>query len=219
MTNSENSRVNKPNLSLTDVLRCFLILFKSILSIFALNFFVEEQTQLKWTTNYKINKMSFKVAWEKASDVVTADWLNLKTWNVPVNHDMLRVAFSRLLFAQKASVPAFLHFCIFWSVPLTLKYPGCQRVFFPCCLRQKLSGEAAIVMITALSLNFCRKQQENKPSGTQGNPKHGCKKIRNIRLVEEVEGQRLIKIFGSLLWLFVSDVFSSDNWYEKKRPK
>ena len=72
------------------------------------------------------------------------------------------VAFSRLLFAQKASVPAFLHFCIFWSVPLTLKYPRCQRVFFPCCLRQKLSGEAAIVMITALSLNFCRKQQGKK---------------------------------------------------------
>ena len=72
--------------------------------------------------NYKIKKLSFKVAWEKkASDVVTADWLNLNTWNVPVNHDMPRVAFSRLLFEQKASVPAVLHFCIFRSAPLTLR--------------------------------------------------------------------------------------------------
>ena len=65
--------------------------------------------------------------------------------------------------------------------------------FFPCCLRRKLSGEAAIVMITALSLNFCRKQQEKKPSGTQGNPKHGCKKNQKYEiLVEEIDGQRLI---------------------------
>ena len=60
---------------LTDILRCFLILFVSILSIFALKVFFDEQTQLKWTTNYKINKLSFKVAWEKACDVATADWL------------------------------------------------------------------------------------------------------------------------------------------------
>ena len=60
---------------LTGILRCFLILFVSILSIFALKVFFDEQTQLKWTTNYKINKLSFKVAWEKACDVATADWL------------------------------------------------------------------------------------------------------------------------------------------------
>ena len=118
LTNSANSRVNKPNLSLTDVLRCFLILFKSILSIFALHFFFEEQIRLKWTTNYKINKLSFKVAWEKASDVLRADWLNLNTWNIPVNHDMLRGTFSRLLFACSASIPAFLFICR--SSPMTL---------------------------------------------------------------------------------------------------
>ena len=60
---------------LTGILRCFLILFVSILSIFALKVFFDEQTQLKWKTNYKINKLSFKVAWEKACDVATADWL------------------------------------------------------------------------------------------------------------------------------------------------
>ena len=60
---------------LTGILRYFLILFVSILSIFALKVFFDEQTQLKWTTNYKINKLSFKVAWEKACDVATADWL------------------------------------------------------------------------------------------------------------------------------------------------
>ena len=47
----------------------------------------------------------------------------------------------------------------------------------PCCLRRKLSGEAAIVTsgvffplvtIAASPLNFRRKQQEKKPSGTQG---------------------------------------------------
>ena len=60
-----------------------------------------------------------------------------------------------------------------------MHYPGC-RGFFPCCLRRKLSGEAAIVTsgkknrsfplvtIAALPLNFRRKQQEKKPSGTQG---------------------------------------------------
>ena len=74
--------------------------------------------QLKWTANYKMNKLSFKVAWEKASDVVTADWLNLSTWNIPVNHDMLRGTFSRLLFAWSASIPAFPF--IFLSAPVTL---------------------------------------------------------------------------------------------------
>ena len=83
-----------------------------------LNFFFEEQTQLKWTANNKINKLSFKVAWEKASDVDTADWLNLSAWNIPVNHDMLRGTFSRLLFACSASIPAFLF--IFRSAPMTL---------------------------------------------------------------------------------------------------
>ena len=48
----------------------------------------------------------------------------------------------------------------------------------PCCLRRKLSGEAAaivtsgfffpLVTIAASPLNFRRKQQEKKPSGTQG---------------------------------------------------
>ena len=51
------------------------------------------------------------------------------------------------------------------------------RGFFFCCLRRKLSGEAAIVTsgkknplvtIAASPLNFRRKQQGKKPSGTQG---------------------------------------------------
>ena len=53
LTNFANSRVNKPNVSLTEVLRCVLILFRSIFSIFALSFFFEEQTQLRST---KVNK-------------------------------------------------------------------------------------------------------------------------------------------------------------------
>ena len=52
------------------------------------------------------------------------------------------------------------------------QYPVCQRVFFPCCLRRKLSDEAAIVKsgfffplitIAASPLNFRRKQQEKNP--------------------------------------------------------
>ena len=49
LTNFANSRVYKPNVSLTDVLRFVLILFTSIFSIFALSFFFEEQTQLRST--------------------------------------------------------------------------------------------------------------------------------------------------------------------------
>ena len=177
LTNSANSRVNKSNLSLTDVLRCSLILFKSILSIFALNFSFEEQTQLKWTANYKINKLSFKVAWEKASDVETAYWLNLNTWNIPVNHDMPRVAFSRLLFEQKASVRAFLHFCIFWSVPLTLKNP---RGFFPFVCGENWAAKQRSWWSRLCRSIFAANNREKKPSGTQGNPKHGCKKKSGI---------------------------------------
>ena len=160
LTNSANSRVNKPNLSLTVVLRCFLILFSPSWAFLRWIFFVDEETQLKWTTNYKINKLSFKVAWEKASDVVTADWLNLSTWNVPVNHNMPRGSiFPPFVCAksQRSRLPAFLYFLVGASDPKVLQVP---EGFFPCCLRRKLSGEAAIVMITALSLNFCRKQQE-----------------------------------------------------------
>ena len=45
------------------------------------------------------------------------------------------------------------------------EYPGGQRVFFSCCLLRKLSGEATIV---TSEKKIRRKQQENKPSGTQG---------------------------------------------------
>ena len=55
--------------------------------------------------------------------------------------------------------------------------PWVPKGFFPCCLRRKLSGEAAIVTsgfffplvtIAASPLNFRHKQQEKKPSDTQG---------------------------------------------------
>ena len=79
---------------LTGILPYFLILFESILSIFALKVFFDEQTQLKWTTNYKINKLSFKVAWEKA-------W----TWRQLIGYITTHVVeFSRLSFGSAASV-------------------------------------------------------------------------------------------------------------------
>ena len=110
---------------LTGILQCFLILFVSILSIFALKVLFEEQTQLKWTTNYKINKLSFKVAWEKACDVATADWLNLNTRNQPVNKDVSRgCIFPRFVGAQRqhnVSIPAFSRLAVFpGSAPTTL---------------------------------------------------------------------------------------------------
>ena len=89
---------------LTSILRCFLILSVSSLSIFALKVFFEEQTELKWTTNYKINKLSFNVAWEKACDVATADWLNLNTRNVPVNNDVSRGCIFPLLVGARSAL-------------------------------------------------------------------------------------------------------------------
>ena len=47
----------------------------------------------------------------------------------------------------------------------TYRIPWGPEGFFPCCLLRKLSGEATIV---TSEKKIRRKQQENKPSGTQG---------------------------------------------------
>ena len=163
------------NFVLMRIAFCRGVGYGTVLSIFALNFFVEEQTQLKWTTNYKINKLSLKVAWEKASDVVTADWLNLNmkcscqsryaTWSI----------FPPFVWAksQRSRLPAFLYF---WSVPLTLKYPRGQRVFFPVVCGEHWAAKQRSWWSRLCRSIFAANNRKKKPTCTQGNPKHGCKK-------------------------------------------
>ena len=118
---------------LTGILRCFLILFVSILSIFALKVFFDEQTQLKWTTNYKINKLSFKVACRR-----------LVTWRQLIGYITTHVVeFSRLSFCQR-SKRFFRRDAGFFAPPLlaaTKEKLICENFLRPRVKRRKASKD------------------------------------------------------------------------------